>query len=358
MSPLEAMRRAIELSRRAHPHPNPRVGAVILDADGRLLAEGFHLRPGEPHAERAALAALDGPPPPGATMVVTLEPCSHHGRTPPCTEAILESRIEKVIVGAVDPDPRNRGVGIDILRSAGVEVVTGVAADEVEAADPAYFHHRRTGRPLVTLKTAMTLDGQTAAVDGTSQWITGEEARADAHRLRAESDAVLVGAATLRADDPALTVRLPGYDGPQPVGVVIAGRQPLPREARLWSRPDTLVLSSRSHDVGVEVIPVPEGDDGLPEPEAALRALADRGLLAVLVEGGATIAAALWRSGLVDRGVTYVGSLVAGGSGRGVMAGEWRTFADARRAKITDIRRVGEDVRLDWRPVRESADHD
>lgn len=358
MSPLEAIRRAIELSRRAHPHPNPRVGALVLDADGNVIAEGFHVRPGEPHAERVALAALAGPPPPGATMVVTLEPCAHHGRTPPCTEAILEAHIEKVILGAVDPDPRNRGVGIEILRSAGVEVTTGVAAEEVEAADPAYFHHRRTGRPLVTLKTAMTLDGQTAADDGTSQWITTETARTDAHRLRAENDAVLIGAATLRADDPTLTVRLPDYEGPQPVAVVMAGNEPLPTDARLWSRDDTVVISTRSHDLPVEVIEVPPGEDGLPEPETALKALAERGLLGVLLEGGAALAAAFWRRQLVDRGVSYIGSLVAGGTGRGVMAGEWKTFADARGIEITDVRRLGADLRIDWRPVRESVDHD
>ena len=355
---LEAMRRAIALSVQAHPHPNPRVGAVILDAHGNIIAEGFHARPGEPHAERAALAALGSPPPPGSTMVVTLEPCAHHGRTPPCTEAILESRIERVVVGAVDPDPRNRGVGIEILRDSGVEVVTGVAAADVEAADPAYFHHRRTGRPLVTLKTAMTLDGQTATKDGTSQWITTEDARLDSHSLRADQDAVLVGAGTLRSDDPALTVRLPGYDGPQPTAVVLAGDSPLPADARLWSRPDTIVVSARPHDLPIQVVEVAPGDDGLPHPNAVLEALGERGLLGVLVEGGAVIAETFWRHGLVDRGVTYIGAKVAGGVGRGVMTGEWRTFSDARPVEITGVRRLGTDLRIDWRPVRESDSDD
>lgn len=355
---VEAMRRAIALSTQAHPHPNPRVGAVILDANDEVIAEGFHARPGEPHAERAALAALPGPPPPGSKMVVTLEPCAHHGRTPPCTEAILEAGLEEVIVGAVDPDPRNDGRGIDLLRANGVEVTTGVVADEVEAADPAYFHHRRTGRPLVTLKTAMTLDGQTAATDGTSQWITSEAARDDAHALRATHDAVLVGAGTLRADDPALTVRLADHPGPQPVAVVLAGNAPLPSKAKLWERPDTVVISTHRHDLPVDVLVVSAAEDGFPDLEEAMRGLGERGLLGVLVEGGAGVASALWKHHLVDRGVSYVGAVIAGGTGRGVLAGEWRTIAEGRPVEITDLRRVGPDLRVDWRPVRESLGDD
>src|SRR5690606_1152000 len=230
-----------DLAARSNPHPNPRVGAVILDAAGRVIAEGWHGAPGEAHAERAALADLGGPAPEGATMVVTLEPCDHHGRTPPCTRAILEAGIGRVVVGIVDPDPRVGGGGIQHLQEAGVEVEVGLLGSEVAAAAPGYFHHRRHGRPRITLKTAVTLDGQTAAADGTSQWITGPEARRDAHLLRSRADAVMIGAGTLRADNPSLTVRLEGYDGPQPRPVVVAGSEPLPPGAQVWQRLEALV---------------------------------------------------------------------------------------------------------------------
>ncbi|MGH8875215.1 MAG: bifunctional diaminohydroxyphosphoribosylaminopyrimidine deaminase/5-amino-6-(5-phosphoribosylamino)uracil reductase RibD, partial [Acidimicrobiia bacterium] len=228
---LELMRRAIDLARPNRTHPNPRVGAVVVAPDGTVVGEGAHPGAGLPHAEALALAAA-GDAAAGATLYVTLEPCGHHGRTPPCTETVVASGVRRVVVGVTDPDPRVAGAGLARLRATGLEVTVGVLEAEVEALDPAYFHHRRTGLPLVTLKAAITLDGQAAAQDGTSQWITGPEARADAHRLRAEADALMVGAGTLRVDDPLLTVRLDGYEGPQPVPVVVAGRRPLPASAR------------------------------------------------------------------------------------------------------------------------------
>lgn len=351
--PAAAMRRAILLAASTRPHPNPRVGAVVVDREGTVLTEGAHTGPGSPHAERLALDALGGPPPGDATLVVTLEPCDHHGLTPPCTETILAAGIRRVVVGALDPDPRVSGTGVQRLRAAGVEVEEGVLADEVEEADAAYFHHRRHGRAQMTLKRAMTLDGQTAARDSTSQWITGPEARDDAHLLRAEADAVLVGAGTVRSDDPLLTVRLPGYDGHQPTAVVMAGDGGLPSAARLWSRPDTLVVASHPIDAPAEVLAVDKGPEGWPDPDEVAVKLGERGLLAVLVEGGARISAALWRSGLVDRGVTYVGGLVAGGDGLSIFAGPWGSISDGRRVDIRDVARVGGDVRIDWRPARE-----
>lgn len=350
---LAAMRQAIGLTGETRPHPNPRVGAVVLDPAGAVVAQGTHRGPGHPHAERVALAALSAPLPAGSTIITTLEPCNHHGLTPPCTEAIVEAGIRRVIVGAGDPDPKVAGSGIEELRRHGVEVTVGVLEEEVIASDPAYFHHRRTGRPLMTLKSAVTIDGQSAALDGTSQWITGDPARRDAHLLRSESDAVVVGAGTLRTDDPSLTVRLDDFSGPQPVAVVVQGRRPLPESAQLWKRSDTLVVSTGYSGLDVEHLVVPAGPDGRPEPAATVHALGERGLLSVLVEGGATLARALWDSRLIDQGVTYLGAQVAGGSGLAMFSGHWETIGDVTTATVTDVRRVGSDVRLEWAPVRE-----
>lgn len=349
------MRRAAELAMSRRPHPNPRVGAVILDSRGNALAEGAHSGPGHPHAERVALDRLAGPVPEGATMVVTLEPCNHHGRTPPCTDAIISSGIGRVVVGALDPDSRVTGAGVERLREAGIEVEVGLLTGEAEAVDPAYFHHRRTGRARFTLKTALTLDGQTAAADGTSRWITGPEARRDAHLLRAAGDAVMIGAGTLRSDDPDLRVRLDDYDGPQPRAIVVAGDEPMPPGAKLWRRTDTVVVASSDPRVGREAVLVEPDASGRPDLARAAVALADLGLLEILVEGGATLAASLWNLGLVDRGVTYVGSRVAGGVGIPPLAGTWITFDDSRRVRIIGSRSIGEDIRIDWEPVRESA---
>lgn len=353
VGPVEAMRRAIDLAAAARPHPNPRVGAVVLGPQREALSEGAHLGPGNPHAERVALDAVIGPVPADATLVVTLEPCNHHGLTPPCTDRILQSGIQRVVIGALDPDPRVAGRGIQRLRASGIEVEVGVLAGEVERADPAYFHHRRHGRAHITLKRAMTLDGQTAAVDGSSQWITGPAARDDSHRLRMEADAVLVGAETVRADDPLLTIRLPDYDGPQPPAVVVAGDGPLPGRARVWERPDTITVAAHVVDVPGEVITVDKDADGWPDLNQAAVALGERGLLGILVEGGARISSTLWERNIVDRGVTYVGAMVAGGAGVPVFAGPWESMADGRRVEIVDVAVLGGDLRIDWVPVRE-----
>lgn len=348
------MRRALEVAAQSNPHPNPRVGAVIVDGAGRILAEGWHVAPGQAHAERVALAKLGGPPPSGATMVVTLEPCDHWGRTPPCTEAILDSGIGRVVVGAIDPDPRVGGSGIEHLQEAGIEVEVGLLSSEIEAADPGYFHHRRHGRARVTLKSAMTLDGQTAAVDGTSQWITGPEARRDAHLLRSRADAVMVGAGTLRTDDPTLTVRLEGYAGPQPRPVVVAGTKPLPGQALVWERSETVVVAADDPGIDAETVIVEPNAAGLPRLDQALERLGDLGMLEILVEGGATLAAGLWQSRLVDAGVTYVGGRIAGGGGLPPVAGTWTTFADSRPVHVVRVASVGVDVRIEWEPVQES----
>jgi diaminohydroxyphosphoribosylaminopyrimidine deaminase/5-amino-6-(5-phosphoribosylamino)uracil reductase len=265
-------------------------------------------------------------------MVVTLEPCDHDGTTPPCTDAIISSGIDRVVVGAVDPDPRVSGRGIARLRAAGVEVEVGVLANEVERADPAYFHHRRTGRARVTLKVASTLDGQVAALDGTSRWITSPESREDVHRLRAEHDAVLVGIGTVLADDPTLDVRTAGYDWPQPRPIVVARHRSLPSHSRIAGR-DPIVLTD------------PDGVD----PIAVLERLPHDGILGVMVEGGPTIARAFLDADAVDEIVVYLAGRIAGGVGLPAIAGDFSTLADNRPVTIDEVTRIGPDVRISAR---------
>lgn len=350
------MRRAIALGAAHSPHPNPRVGAVILGPGGEVLAEAGHRGPGHPHAEQAAIDQLGGRVPPGATLVVSLEPCNHHARTPPCTEAVISAGFARVVIGAIDPDERVSGAGLARVRAGGIEAEQGLLADAVERSDPAYFHHRRTGRARITAKTATTIDGQMAARDGTSQWITSPQARADAHRLRAESDAVMIGAGTLRKDDPGLDVRLPGFEGRQPVAVVVAGAGRLPLERQIWRRPGTVVLAPRPVDVPAEVVLVEADASGRPDPAAVTTTLGERGLLAVLVEGGPRLLGSLWKRGLIDAGVSYLGAMVAGGAGTPAFAGPWETLSDATPVLVTEVREIGPDVRLDWRPVRSEVE--
>jgi diaminohydroxyphosphoribosylaminopyrimidine deaminase/5-amino-6-(5-phosphoribosylamino)uracil reductase len=318
------MLRAVELATgvRTTTSPNPWVGCVLVAADGTEV-EGATQRPGGPHAEAAALAeaAAAGLDTRGATAYVTLEPCSHQGRTPPCADALVAAGVARVVVGIEDPDPHVRGQGIAQLRAAGIEVTTGVAAEVVTEQLAPYLTHRTTGRPYVVLKLAASLDGRTAAPDGTSQWITGEAARADAHRLRAESDAVLVGAGTVRADDPALTVRH------------VAGRDPL-----------RVVLGKAPPEAKVHPAVELEGDPG-----EVLDELGRRDVVQLLVEGGATVAGAFHREGLVDRYVVYLAPVLFGGDdARGLFTGPGAaTMADVWRGRIGAVTQLGDDLRVD-----------
>lgn len=329
------MRRAEELSRAVlgATSPNPPVGAVVLDPGGEPIGEGATSVPGGPHAEVLALRQA-GVRAYGGTLVCTLEPCNHVGRTGPCTAAAIEAGIARVVYACDDPTEPAGGGG-EVLRAAGIDVQAGVLAAEI-ALGPleAWLHLHRTGRPFVTWKFAGTLDGRSAAADGSSRWITGAAARADVHRLRAEVDAVIVGIGTVLADDPALTVR--PDPGRQPLRVVLdsAGRTP-PSAAVLDDSAPTLVLTERDtprHDLA-----------------AVLRLLHDRGIVSVLLEGGPTLAAAFVRADLVDRVIGYVapallgaGPSVLGDLGRG-------TINDALRLRLCEVGRVGDDVRLTLR---------
>ena len=329
-----AMRSALAASSRVlgATSPNPPVGAVALDPDGALVGVAATAPPGGPHAEVQALRAA-GERARGGTVAVTLEPCRHTGRTGPCTQALLAAGVRRVVFACADPTAVAGG-GAQELRAAGVEVRQGVLEHEV-ATGPleAWLTAQRTGRPYVTWKYAATLDGRSAAADGTSRWITGEPARADVHRLRAEVDAVLVGVGTVLADDPQLTVRSPDTDirpGRQPLRVVLdrSGRTPATARVRDGSAP-TLVLDL--------------------EPLAALAALQARGVVSVLLEGGPVLAGAFVRAGLVDRVIGYVAPALLGAGAPALADAGVGTVQDAVRLRLDDVARLGDDVRLTLR---------
>lgn len=341
------MLRAIDLAQKwAHTHPNPRVGSVVVAPAGAVVGEGWHRGPGTDHAEIVALDEA-GASARGATVYVTLEPCSHHGRTPPCVDALIAAGVSTVVIGMIDPDPRVAGEGARKLRETGIEVITGVHEEEARLVDPAYFRHLETGMPLVTIKWAMTLDGSVAASDGTSQWITGELAREHAHTLRSQVDGVVVGAGTVRADDPSLDVRLDGYQGRQPRPVVIAGRTPLPHDARIWDR-EPLVVSSASREIPSGELVQVAGDENRPDPIETCRMLAERGLLHLLVEGGPRVARAWWHAGVVSNGVVFIGSIVGGGTGKSPMAGLFSNIDDAAEVEFRKVAGVGSDVVIEF----------
>jgi diaminohydroxyphosphoribosylaminopyrimidine deaminase/5-amino-6-(5-phosphoribosylamino)uracil reductase len=334
----QRMAMAIELaaSVRTTTAPNPWVGAVVVSADGSIHT-GATEPPGGRHAEIVALdaarAAGGEAKTRGAVVYVTLEPCAHVGRTGPCAVALVEAGVRRVVVAVADPDPLVAGAGLAHLRDAGVAVELGCRGHEVAEQLEPYLHHRRTGRPWVILKLAATLDGRTAAADGTSQWITGTEARTDAHRLRAESQAIIVGAGTVAADDPTLTTRL--VDGPDPRRVVL-GRVP----------------------EGAAVHPCTEWTAADGDLEDLLDRLGGDGVLQVLVEGGATVAGAFHRAGLVDQYVTYLAPALMGGEdGTPLLRGPGAaTIADLWRGEITAVSAVGTDIRVDLRPFAEAPD--
>lgn len=353
-SPVEltAMRRAIELSRNGAytTPPNPDVGCVVLDATGATAGEGWHEYAGGPHAEVNALTrAGDGAR--GGTAVVTLEPCDHTGRTGPCTQALIAAGVARVVVAVADPNPVAAG-GAATLRAHGIDVEVGVLADEAAEANTRWLTPFRTGRPFVVWKYAATLDGRSAAADGTSRWITGEEARADVHRLRAAADTVVAGFGTVLADDPQLTAR-PSEDGaperPQPLRVVVDSTGRTPPEARVRDdRAPTWIATAE------EVGATPDGRVDLAKLLSALYA---QGRRYVLLEGGPTLAGAFWQAGLVDRVVGYVAPALLGAGPAALNDAGIATIAAAIRLQITDLRTVGPDLRITATPREQPQEH-
>lgn len=339
-SDIQWMRRALELAARGRGHtsPNPMVGAVLVDKSGQLLGEGWHHRAGEAHAEVNAIAdaAARGNSIRGATLYVTLEPCSTTGRTGPCVEAILKTGIARVVCAATDSNPAHQGRGLDLLRQAGVEVVSGVLSEESCKLNRAFNHWIVKRTPFITLKSAMSLDGKIATAEGESQWVTGEASRKHAMEFRAQVDAILVGVRTVLADDCALTVRLPGYEGKRLRRIVLDSQARTPLTAKVvsdeWRSLTTIVVSEsaladrvRALRRNVEVWQLPPDPDGHPRISCLLEKLGNESVTHLLVEGGATVADSFLRQGFVHRIHFYYAPRIIGGeralssvSGKGV----------------------------------------
>ncbi|HEY1276349.1 MAG TPA: bifunctional diaminohydroxyphosphoribosylaminopyrimidine deaminase/5-amino-6-(5-phosphoribosylamino)uracil reductase RibD [Thermoleophilaceae bacterium] len=355
--------RAIELAGRARGHtsPNPLVGAIVVK-QGRVIGEGWHTAAGEPHAERMALESCNEDPA-GATLYVSLEPCAHHGRTPPCTEAIVEAGIVRVVVASDDPTPKASGRGLGVLRDEGIEVdlFNGVVSEQARLLNQPFRKHARTGRPLVIFKSAMTLDGKVATRTGNSQWISNELSRARAHRWRAESDAVAVGIGTALADDPQLTARIEGV-ARQPRRVVFDSEARLPIESQLVrgvSEVPVTVVCSRAaartstqalESAGVDVI-VSHGANEAARVASALDELGARDVQTLLLEGGPHLAGAFLEAGEIDEARIFVAPMVAGGRDArtavdGIGVGE---IAGAVHAVGVEVERLGDDVLISAR---------
>jgi diaminohydroxyphosphoribosylaminopyrimidine deaminase/5-amino-6-(5-phosphoribosylamino)uracil reductase len=355
---LKHLSRAIELATRAkgRTSPNPLVGAVVVKGD-RILGEGYHEAAGELHAERIALAACTEDPA-GATIYVSLEPCAHHGRTPPCTDAIAQAGLKRVVIASDDPTEKASGRGLGILRDEGirVDVVDGEVAAAARLINQPFRKHARTGRPLVLLKYAMTLDGKVATRTGDSKWISSEASRARAHRWRAESDAVAIGIGTALTDDPLLTSRVDAV-ARQPRRIVFDAEARLPVTSQLVASaaetPVILICSraaSRTHtqslvSAGVDVVTV-SGENESARVAAALDELGARDIQSLLVEGGPHLAGAFLDAGEVDELRVFIAPIIAGGrQARPAVEGEGvATIAEAARAMATEVERIEDDV--------------
>jgi diaminohydroxyphosphoribosylaminopyrimidine deaminase/5-amino-6-(5-phosphoribosylamino)uracil reductase len=334
--------------------PNPMVGAILV-RDGRVVGRGWHRGPGTPHAEVMAIADA-GDRAHGATLYVTLEPCSHEGRTRACAPAVVAAGIARVVTGMRDPNPVVDGRGFAMLRAGGLRVDTDVLERECTSLVAGFATHVATGLPFVTLKLAATLDGKTAARDGSSRWITGEGARREVHRMRARAGAVIVGAGTAAADDPSLTVRLDGYEGRQPLRVLVDSSGRTPVTSRLFDGRAPLLVATTERSAaaradwavaGAEVLTLPAAPGGVPI-RALIEALGDREVQDVLIEGGPDLAWSSVREGVVDRLVLYLAPRLAGGrDAPGTLGGDGvATIADAIGAEIESVEMVGPDIRV------------
>ena len=364
----QAMARALQLARRGafSTSPNPRVGCVIA-RDGEVLAEGWHQWGGEGHAEVNALAQLDSAA--GCTAYVTLEPCSHYGRTPPCAEALIDAGVARVVVAMQDPNPQVAGRGLAMLREAGIDVECGLLEAEARDVNRGFIRRMEGGLPWLTMKSAMSLDGRTAMASGESQWITGPEARADVQRLRAQSCAIISGIETVLADNAALTVRPESFTSAQheymkdrwrqPLRVILDSQLRTPEDARLFESSGEILLFTTSGDDarrqalearGAEVMVLP-GEQ--PEPRAVMAALSQRGCNEVMLEAGATLSAAFWRQGLVDDWFVYTAPCLMGSAGRALLNWPMDTMTEQQALEIVDGRAVGPDWRWQLRAAKD-----
>lgn len=339
--------------------PNPMVGAVVVK-EGRLLGTGVHLQVGTPHAEAEALDRA-GSEAAGSTLYVTLEPCNHFGRMPPCTERIIAAGVSQVVIGATDPDPQVSGEGIVRLRQAGIEVVEGVLESQGSQLNEMYFTHRRKGRPFVTMKVAMTLDGKIATFTGDSRWVSGEESRLEVHRMRHHHDAILVGSGTVLQDRPRLTVRLP-EGGNSPLRVIVDSKLRIPLDTPVadGSEVPTWIFCTEDRDRqkemklverGVKVIPAGEGSQV--DLGAMLNYLGDHGVLSVLAEGGAEMHASLLAGAFVDKVVAFIAPKLIGGKESPTPVGGFgvSNMAQAIQLRDVSVEQFGEDLCVTGYPV-------
>ncbi|SDS82219.1 diaminohydroxyphosphoribosylaminopyrimidine deaminase / 5-amino-6-(5-phosphoribosylamino)uracil reductase [Halopseudomonas sabulinigri] len=364
----EWMSRALELAARDlyTTEPNPRVGCVLVQGDA-LVGEGWHVQAGEGHAEVNALAQA-GERARGATAYVTLEPCSHTGKTPPCADALIKAGVSRVVAAMQDPNPLVAGQGLQRLRDAGIAVDCGLLEAQAQALNPGFIKRMQQGLPWVRVKLAMSLDGRTAMASGESKWITGPAARADVQRLRARSGAVISGADSVLLDDSALTVRaselgLPDDEAAaavqrQPLRVLIDSLRRVPLEQRFFRETGpTLVISTSAEQaaesyqaIGSELLALP-GDDGKVDLTTVLRTLAERGCNEVLVEAGAALSGAFWRAGLVDELIVYMAPRLLGSQARPLMQLPFESMSEAMDVAVSDMRAIGQDWRITARPI-------
>ncbi|HEC74058.1 MAG TPA: bifunctional diaminohydroxyphosphoribosylaminopyrimidine deaminase/5-amino-6-(5-phosphoribosylamino)uracil reductase RibD [Methylophaga aminisulfidivorans] len=355
------MARAIELAKRGlyTTDPNPRVGCVIVK-DDVIIAEGWHQRAGEGHAEVNALAQA-GSQAEGADCYVTLEPCSHHGRTPPCADALIAAKVKCVYIAMKDPNPLVSGNGIQRLRDAGIDVHIDILTTESEKLNPGFIKRMRQGKPFVTSKVAMSLDGRTAMASGESQWITGNDARLDVQKLRARSSAILTGIATILSDDPLLNVRLSEHDGlypngqivRQPLRVIVDSQARLPAEAKILEQTTILHVTAVNHSIVEDehhlILPAANKRIDL---SALMDNLAHRGINEVMVEAGSVLNGALLEAGLIDKLVIYIAPKIMGDMARGAFnLPNLLTLSDSINLHIDDIRAVGQDWRITATPI-------
>ncbi|HRE60951.1 MAG TPA: bifunctional diaminohydroxyphosphoribosylaminopyrimidine deaminase/5-amino-6-(5-phosphoribosylamino)uracil reductase RibD [Micropepsaceae bacterium] len=341
---LRFMALALSLARRGlgQVSPNPAVGCVIVDRDGLVAGRGWTQKGGRPHAETEAIAQA-GSRARGATAYVSLEPCAHHGVTGPCAQALIAAGVSRVVSAAQDPDPRVAGKGHAMLREAGIAVLTGVMEREALLLNEGFILRVTQNRPLVILKIAMSIDGRIATASGQSQWITGEAARAHGHMLRAQSDAILIGAGTALADDPLLTCRIPGLEARSPLRVVAAGTRPFTLPKRL--------AESKDHGEVLVLDTSLSGGQERPEPVAMLSALSAKGVTRLLIEGGSTISGAFLRAGLVDVLYAYRGAALIGADGLAATSQLGaREMAAVRRFRLESVTTLGDDVVEVFRP--------
>ncbi len=368
------MKRAIELAKKGEgwAHPNPLVGAVIVK-DGRIIGEGFHAKYGGLHAERNAIASLKESGA-GAVMYVTLEPCCHYGKTPPCVDAIIAEKIGHVIIGSADPNPKVAGRGAEKLRRAGVKVTEDLMKDECDELNGIFFHYITTKRPYVIMKYAMTADGKIAAKTGESRWITGEPAREEVQHLRHRCMGIMVGIGTVLADDPMLNCRLPG--GRSPIRIICDSRLRIPEDSsicRTADRYETMVAFAegeadpqkqrRLEALGIETIPLPRtgsgpktGGPGGPDLDRLMSLLGEREIDSLLLEGGGTLNESALRAGIVSEVRAFVAPKIFGGQARSPVEGIGVEHPDeAMLMELMECRRIGADLMLRYRPAGDVA---